>query len=164
MRSLPPSVDSDPHLIRAAGVLVLRGRRIKRPDGDTFDTTQPRKFLLLKRPKWWDLPKGHVDPGEDERQAAIRELEEETGLSTADVQWVEGFAWATRYIVRERQHGGKPHPKRVTFFLAWCRVDKPIVLTEHVDSKWHKWTPPHDVQDFTIDPLLRAADAWLASQ
>lgn len=29
----------------------------------------------------WSLPKGHVEPGETREQAAIREVEEETGIS-----------------------------------------------------------------------------------
>jgi len=29
----------------------------------------------------WSLPKGHVEPGETAEQAAIREVEEETGIS-----------------------------------------------------------------------------------
>lgn len=29
----------------------------------------------------WSLPKGHIDPGENARQAAEREIKEETGLS-----------------------------------------------------------------------------------
>ena len=30
---------------------------------------------------WWDLPKGHLEKGETEEQAAIREVEEESGLN-----------------------------------------------------------------------------------
>lgn len=40
-----------------------------------------RAFLMLKRTQGWlDLPKGHIEKGEDSRSAAIRETEEETGL------------------------------------------------------------------------------------
>ena len=155
-----PDVDED-SLIRAAGVLVLRGRRLD--DGSFAVGGEPKRFLLLRRPKWWDLPKGHVDPGEDEATAAVRELEEETGLGTGDVAMVDGFEWDTFYDVRERQHGGELRPKRVRFYLAWCRVDKPIELTEHEDSKWFRWEPPHQVQAFTIDPLLAAAERFLRS-
>lgn len=39
--------------------------------------------LLICKPyssKWWDIPKGRVDPGETDIDAAVRELEEETGF------------------------------------------------------------------------------------
>jgi 8-oxo-dGTP pyrophosphatase MutT (NUDIX family) len=29
----------------------------------------------------WSLPKGHVEPGETREEAAIREVQEETGIS-----------------------------------------------------------------------------------
>lgn len=32
----------------------------------------------------WEIPRGFVDPGEPDRSSALRELEEETGLSCAD--------------------------------------------------------------------------------
>ena len=35
-------------------------------------------FLLLRHPDRWDLPKGHLDPGETPAECALRELEEET--------------------------------------------------------------------------------------
>jgi 8-oxo-dGTP diphosphatase len=56
---------SEPEVCAAGGV-VLR-------DGEV---------LLVHRPKYddWTLPKGKLDPGESWEQAALREVEEETGL------------------------------------------------------------------------------------
>jgi 8-oxo-dGTP diphosphatase len=52
--------------VRAAGGIVTR-------DGEV---------LLVHRPKYddWTFPKGKLDAGESDEQAAIREVEEETGL------------------------------------------------------------------------------------
>ncbi len=38
------------------------------------------KVLLIHRRGSWDLPKGKIDPGETPEQAAVREVQEETGL------------------------------------------------------------------------------------
>lgn len=54
------------------------------------------RILLVQRapgatkPGLWSIPAGYVDYGEDVRQAAARELEEETGLvaEVEDVVWV----------------------------------------------------------------------------
>ena len=56
--------------VRAAGGLVLR----QRPDGGT-------EIALVHRPKYddWSFPKGKLHEGEDFAQAALREVEEETG-------------------------------------------------------------------------------------
>ena len=39
-----------------------------------------REALLIFRRGSWDLPKGKIDPGESPEQAAVREVQEETGL------------------------------------------------------------------------------------
>ncbi|MGH1438155.1 MAG: NUDIX hydrolase [Lewinella sp.] len=39
-----------------------------------------QQWLLIYRRGSWDLPKGKIDPGENPEQAAIREVQEETGL------------------------------------------------------------------------------------
>jgi len=59
-------VNPDDAEVLAAGGLVLRG-------GD---------ILVVHRPKYddWSLPKGKLDKGEDFEQAAVREVEEETGF------------------------------------------------------------------------------------
>ncbi|MCF0062403.1 NUDIX hydrolase [Dyadobacter chenwenxiniae] len=51
-------------VIKAAGGVVVK-------DG---------KWLFMFRRKKWDLPKGKLDKGENSRTAAIREIEEETGV------------------------------------------------------------------------------------
>ncbi len=57
-------------LIRAAGAVVWR-----------HDGSEP-EVVVIHRPKWsdWSLPKGKVDPDELAPEAAVREVQEETGL------------------------------------------------------------------------------------
>jgi len=57
--------------VRAAGGLVCRHREDGAPE-----------ILLVHRPAYddWSFPKGKLEPGEREEDAAIREVEEETGL------------------------------------------------------------------------------------
>ena len=51
----------------------------------------------------WSIPKGEVDPGEEERDCALRELEEETGAAFADVG--RGRAAAARRGASEEREG-----------------------------------------------------------
>lgn len=53
-------------------------------------------FFAVKRNNHNDisLPKGHIDPGEDSQQAALREVLEETGLECQIV----GDLWVTEYL------------------------------------------------------------------
>ncbi|WP_445169584.1 NUDIX hydrolase [Mycolicibacterium sp. Dal123E01] len=58
-------------------VVVAAGAALWRPDPDTGDV----QLALIHRPRYddWSLPKGKVDPGENEPVAAVREIWEETG-------------------------------------------------------------------------------------
>lgn len=58
-------------LIEAAGGVVL---------------DENGKILVIFRRNSWDLPKGKIDEGETPEQAAIREVEEETGLTSLTLQ------------------------------------------------------------------------------
>jgi 8-oxo-dGTP pyrophosphatase MutT (NUDIX family) len=53
-------------LIKAAGGIVFNDKG---------------ELLLIKRLGLWDLPKGKIEPGEDQRLAALREVHEECGLN-----------------------------------------------------------------------------------
>jgi bis(5'-nucleosidyl)-tetraphosphatase len=139
---------SNPNELKACGVLVVRGDPIS-------------QFLLMRHADRWDLPKGHVDAGESELACALRELEEETGI-TADVVRIDPhFAFALRYHVQYARTGGERRLKTLKIFLGRLQKDVPIVTTEHQGHQWFDWSPPHAIQVQTIDPLLANLDAYL---
>ena len=44
------------------------------------------RWLLMRRNGRWDLPKGHIEAGEDAATAAVREIAEETGIAAEAVR------------------------------------------------------------------------------
>lgn len=62
-----------------------RVRRRRRKAGVFIYDPQSDKVLLIQsRGNLWGLPKGTINYGETERQCAIREVKEETGLTISD--------------------------------------------------------------------------------
>ena len=131
--------------VKSCGVLVFDGR------------LEP-SFLLMRHADRWDLPKGHVDPGETELECALRELVEETGIERGDVDIDTEFRFVHEYrIIKDR---GKPVDKLKQLIIFLGRLknaerERPeILLTEHLGYEWFPWAPPHRIQETTIDPLL----------
>jgi len=90
---------------RSAGFIVFN------PPAAGFHSIE---FLLLDYGHHWDFPKGHLEKGENDFAAAIRELSEETGLINPRV--VPGFHQEIVYFFRHKRHGVVR--KTVIFFLA----------------------------------------------
>lgn len=137
--------------VLAAGVLILT-------------RTDPVEFLLMKHPKRWDLPKGHAEKGETSLETAIREMEEETGISPDKVSIDEDFLFEIEYPVTYKRWPDKKFTKRVSYFLGFVSKKPKLQLTEHRAAKWLRWAPPHDIQAATINPLLAAAEKHLKKQ
>lgn len=74
-----------PAATRSAGVVVVR-RTDDRP-----------RYLLLRAWRYWDFPKGEVEPGELPLRAAAREVAEETGLTQLEWRWGHDFIETPRY-------------------------------------------------------------------
>lgn len=87
-----------------------------------------RVFLLLDYGRHWDYVKGHVEKGETDLQAAIRELQEETGIPAPRV--IEGFKHEIEYYFRSAKHG--LIQKRVVFFLGETDATEVTLSHEHV--------------------------------
>jgi len=103
---------------RSAGMIVFRAAgRVKEPH-----------FLLLDYGRYWDFPKGHVEKGEDDLSAAVRELAEETGVDV--VEPVEGFKQEMTYFFRDKRKG--LIRKTVVLFLGQTDASDVTVSHEHV--------------------------------
>ncbi len=89
-------------------------------------------FLLLKYAAGhWDFPKGHVEEGETEEATALRELEEETGITTARL--VPGFREKITYYYKR---GKETVFKQVRFFLVETKEKTVKISFEHKAYKW----------------------------
>lgn len=96
------------------------------------------------RGAWWQMPQGGVDPGEDPQHAALRELYEETGISSVELiaelpDWLPydlprdliGVSWGGRYrgqkqkwfayrfLGEDREIAIDPPPGPEREFIAW---------------------------------------------
>jgi 8-oxo-dGTP pyrophosphatase MutT (NUDIX family) len=118
------------------------------------------QFLLMKHPNRWDLPKGHLDPGETELECARRELLEETGIAIDDVELDDQFRHVTQYLVRDKRFPNETVSKTLVIFLGWLRRSVSVNPSEHSGYDWFRWSPPHRIQNQTIDPLLADVEQY----
>ncbi len=140
--------------VKSCGYLIFRN------DGRSGKKVN-RSFLLMEHADRWDLPKGHVDPGETNRQCALRELEEETGIGADDISIDHDFKFKSKYVVSYKKSKGIKKKKTLIIYLAELMSPVKIKPTEHKGYSWFSWEPPHKIQANTIDPLLeQLADYW----
>ena len=120
--------------VEAAGGVVLR------------DGQGGTEVALVHRPRYddWSLPKGKLDPDETFEAAALREVEEETGLRCELGEELT----ATRY--RDR----KGRPKLVRYWRMTV-IDGAFAPNDEVDELI--WLPPREAMaklDFDHDARL----------
>lgn len=127
----------------SAGVVVLR------PD--------PRgwRYVLLRVFKTWDFPKGRVEPGESPLDAAIREVEEETGLTTLQFRWGEAYRETVPYS----------SGKIARYYIATAisgDVSLPINpllgRAEHHEFRWVTYAEARRVLPERLQPILQWAN------
>ncbi len=115
-----------------------------------FVVDRAGRLLLLEctdpdRPhlRWWELPGGGVEPGEDEVDALVRELREETGLAVPrDAVGPLQHTQDTTFEFRSARHHSRCHARLVR--LADPAAAALPVLTDDeqgsiLGSRW--WTP-----------------------
>ncbi len=122
------------------------------------------RFLLMRHADRWDLPKGHVDPGESEIECALREFEEETSIPRERIDLDAGFRFEHHYRVPPRKGGGAWRDKTLVVFLGRLLDPHPVEVSEHIGYEWFDWSPPHHIQAQTIDPLLEAVATYAREQ
>ena len=87
-----------------------------------------RMYLLIKNDSGHiGFPKGHVEYGETERETAVREVMEETGLKAEPM---EDFRMEYSYI------NGAGHRKTAVYFLSHYDCTAVVIQKEEIDDSW----------------------------
>jgi len=97
----------------------------------------------------WQMPQGGIDKGESPREAALRELKEETGTDKAEIL-AEAKRWLSYDFppeLRERFRRGRFAGQRQMWFaMRFTGKDSDIDLeTEHPEFKTWKWVAPKEL-------------------
>jgi 8-oxo-dGTP pyrophosphatase MutT (NUDIX family) len=93
-------------------------------------------LVVSQRGNSWSLPKGHIDPGEDELEAARREIYEETGVSK--LKLLRELGSYERYRIGINGRGNsREELKVITMFLFRTpqMALKPID-PKHPEARW----------------------------
>ncbi len=103
-------------------------------------TSDGIKYLLLyRRGNYWNFPKGHFRPGERSIDAALRELEEETGIKKSELRIIPNFRAYERFYFRI---GNQGIYDTVILFLA--ETHKPEIRIEPREHSGYGWFLYHD--------------------
>ncbi len=81
-------------------VSCIESQKIKRISAGVVILRQENSrwhALILRAWNHWDFPKGNVEPGETLIQAALREVQEETGITQLDFKWGSSLARTSLY-------------------------------------------------------------------
>lgn len=117
------------------------------------------RLLAMRRRGRWDLPKGHVEAGEDFAEAAVREVAEETGVQAAIVsQLCDTFHFYDTF--------GRWELKRTRWFAMTCTGNgRTVPQTEEdiTDTVWltsGEWT---SAMRTSFGTIREVAGAYLAN-
>lgn len=116
-------------------------------------------YLLLKyenKNTYFGFPRGNIEEGEEEKEAARREIKEETNL---DVEFIEGFKESANWFYRR---DGETISKKAIFFIAEAKPGEVEISHEHVGFKWLTFEKAIDELGFeNAKKILRKAQDFL---
>jgi 8-oxo-dGTP pyrophosphatase MutT (NUDIX family) len=125
MRRFKDEVNSESEKVSvSAGVIIFRR------------TEEGIKYLLLYHGgPYWNFPKGKIAEGEKSFKAALREVEEETGIKSRDLRFVNSFKFVDKFVFYTKDK--KRIPRVIIYYLAeTSKADVVIKSKEHQGYAW----------------------------
>ncbi len=92
----------------------------------------------------WSLPKGHLDKGENYLQAAVREIEEETGVKQLD--FIEELGSYQRYKIGLEADEDKSELKNIKIFL--FTTNETVLKPQDPDNPEARWVEPDKINEY----------------
>lgn len=123
----------------------------------------------IDTPNAWQMPQGGIDEGETPDQAALRELEEETGLKPKDVSILDMTSDWLHYDLPDDRiplfWGGRYRgQKQIWFLIRLHSWDNAInIETKHPEFSDWQWFDMNDVADHAV-PFKRAVYKQVVEQ
>lgn len=98
----------------------------------------------------WSLPKGHVEKGEETLAAAIREIQEESGIPATALNFVREVAHYSRRRTKLRE-GDTDELRDITLYLFTTEWEK--LLPEDPENPEALWIPTQVVPDILTNAI-----------
>lgn len=102
---------------------------------------EKKEILFIYRLEKWDLPKGKVEKGEDLQQCAIREVEEETGVTKLKLKNKVGETYHTYNAF------GKHFLKISHWYYMTCKNAQNLIPQTEEDITDIKWVKTKDIKE-----------------
>jgi 8-oxo-dGTP pyrophosphatase MutT (NUDIX family) len=115
------------------------------------------EYLLIYRRQKWDLPKGKLDKGETIEECAVREINEETGLTNLSI---EKHLINTYHTYDEN---GKHILKENWWYLVHAAGPQQITPQTEEDITEVKWVKPGEIEPYTLNSMPSILDVLSAS-
>ena len=136
-------------MVRLAALAHHRWLMIKTESaGGVVVNKKGRVLVVSQHGTSWSLPKGHIDSGESGLQAAIREIEEESGIRR--LTYVRSLGSYSRYKIGVGSREDTREFKTMHMFL--FTTDEERLKPVHVDHPEVRWVRPDDVEALLTHP------------
>lgn len=122
-----------------------QGGKVKYADNIVIN--ENGEILLVKRASWddtnrnaWVIPGGHVDPGEDFKEAALRELGEESGI------------WIKEEDKTRTNLGGTYEDDNcvIHYFITYVDKDDYAILLQNEETVAYEWIKQMDIDSYDM--------------
>jgi bis(5'-nucleosidyl)-tetraphosphatase len=119
------------------------------------------EYLLLRSYGYWDFPKGRLESGENHLEAALRETDEESGLSDFNFKWGRVFHETVPYKTKIQ---GKNARKVSRYYISEAQSGDPIIRENpETGQKEHdefRWVSFEESKYMPLHPRIKKILTW----